>query len=754
MLSDLPVFRAHRLRLHCRRPWRRVAVAAGLLGLLSTPLAAEPCDSLERRNNRQSVNLGSGWTLPIVANPGHLDASVAFTALGATDTAYRFHDSGAVEMLFNEGPSLTLQTLMGDEPTLATDVRAEAGQASTQRWITPFNDLELPTFGVVTAQLEPSITARHHVSSRLLRTTYDGPWRELGLQLEGNVEAGPQDADGSLTLYVEGHSVRLYPASSGDGDDAVLVPFELHDGSVLRLEAEAAAEVDDGLPLQVVWEVEPYFHRYDAIVGADGGSLAVTTTVGALDAGGRDVMILGLDADGAPSFSTVLASSGDDRAAALTASSSEELYVAGWQGAPGIAVDGQDRRASGPFLARLSRDGKLVTGRYLSQDGVDAVHDLAVDAEDRLLVSARAGRTPLKGVEALPVEVTVPTDQDLGSQGDLVVLELDAELRPSRQSRIDTVVTDIRLEVRPGCDGKIVVGPRPVTAAQASCTGSLVTDTYQADNPTPADFFDGFVDAGSPADPWGWHALRWKHETQTGHAYTPPNVAPFLVVGNTDHTTLDNLEATGSVFATEPNGSWLHNTSLSAEELAIGAALYMDFWKSPSYANLKLAGEAIPRPAGLMEVEFCVEAIGSNNSVVDYCAASAASVGIFSPRYPIDGIDALCNIQYGFGMINIRHVDIDHWVNGSTYTQATRLIQPTFRSAFDGAGTLKDRYIADPPDGAAAEGWIREASRRMSGEAVRAVPTVTYRVTADGSVEPIAEGEGWVAALPEIASIP
>ena len=103
MLSDLSVFRAHRLRAHGLIPWRRLAVATGLLGLLAAPLAAEPCDSLERRNNRQSVNLGSGWTLPIVANPGHLDASVAFTALGATDTAYRFHGSGAVEVLFSDG---------------------------------------------------------------------------------------------------------------------------------------------------------------------------------------------------------------------------------------------------------------------------------------------------------------------------------------------------------------------------------------------------------------------------------------------------------------------------------------------------------------------------------------------------------------------------------------------------------------------------------------------------------------------------
>ena len=532
------------------------------------------------------------------------------------------------------------------------------------------------------------------------------------------------------------------------------IPFYLDDSGVLRLNPDALEGVFDSLPLQVVWEAAPYFHRYDAISGSGGDALAVTTTVGATTAAGRDVLVLGLDADGVPNFSTVLASSGDDRAAAITASSSEVLYVAGWQDQPGLAVDGQSRKATGPFLVQLSRDGRHLGGRYLQGDDVAAVHDLAMDDSDRLLISGQATTKATQEGEALPLEIAVPVSEG-ALLGDVLVVELDPELQPTgRRSRVAEVALHNRLEVRPSCSGVLQIGPKPVTATQASCTGSLVTDTYQADNPNPSNFFDGAVNAGSPVDPWGWHALRWKHETQPSHAYTPPAVAPSLVVDNNDHTQLDNLEINTSVFATEPGGSWLLNSTLSAEETAIGAALYMDFWTSPSYAGLKLATEPLTRPAALMEVEFCVEAIGSNNSVTDYCAASAASQGIFSPRYPIDNIDFLCNIQYGFGMINVRHVDIDRWAGGTSFTQSTRLAQPVFRSAVDDAGTLHQHYIADPPDGAVADGLVTEAARRMSGHAVRAVPTTSYLVLEDGSVQPLGDGEGWVPALPEMASAP
>ena len=189
--------------LHQRQRLRQTLTGVALLAMLGAPLAAQPCDSLERRNGRQAVNLGSGWSVPIVANPGHLSEEVAFTALGATETAYRFHHSGAVEILRPNVPSVILRTWVGDAEVTVTDLQAEAPQGAPQRWLTSQGDFEMPTFGALSVQMEPSLTARHHVNSRLLRTTYDGPWLDLGLQVDGLVEVGPERADGSLPLQLD-----------------------------------------------------------------------------------------------------------------------------------------------------------------------------------------------------------------------------------------------------------------------------------------------------------------------------------------------------------------------------------------------------------------------------------------------------------------------------------------------------------------------------------------------------------------------
>lgn len=730
-----------------------LAVALSLAVL--PDLAAQPCESLEALAERHETNLGSGWTLPIVANPGHLPSEVAYTALGATNTAFRFHSDGDIEVLFAQGSPISMHPI-GDPAGL---IPSEPSAAS-QRWITDQGSFELPGFDALKVDLGSGLTVQHRASSRLLRSTYEGDWSLIGWHVDELLAAGEAAGDGSLELQLEGRTLRLYAGRYGEGDEGGRIPFVLGDEGVLSLDPTALAEVSMEGSLEVVLEVASFFHGYDAVVGPWRGSLAVASTVGATAHDGRDILFVHLDADGAPRTMTVLASSGDDVGIAITRSSHGDVYLAGRLGAAGLALtDKGSELNAGPFVSRSSLDGLPLASRSLAQDGVVALHDLAMDDENRLVLSGRAAKASLpSGSTPLPVVLNLPQGEESSSQAVLVVQELDTELQPTgRQSRLEYTDTGIRLEVRPSCIGAVSIGPKPVVVAQGGCTSNLMTDTYDVYNnnlPTSGDFSsDSAITSNQYADPWGYHALRWKAASQPAHAYTPPNLAPFLVVDGNDHTQLDNLEMNSSVFATQPAGSWLKNTTVSSLETAIGAALYMDFWKSPSYANLKLTSESIPRPAALMQVEFCVDAIGNNNSVVDYCAASAASVGIFTPRYPIDEIDRLCGLQYGGGFFFIRHVDIDHWGNGTNFTQSTRLAQPLFNSAVADAGTLHQFYVADPPqDGEAADAFVHEVSQRLSGRLTEPVPTRSFEITEDGSVEVQDEGHGLVAALPAISA--
>lgn len=736
-----------------------LAVAAIAVLGLARPAVAAPCEDPAPRTARRSFNLGSGFDLPILPNLGHLAPEISHAAPGLVGASFLFHHDGAVTIRFEDGESATLR--FSEAPP--AELEAVSPLAWTTRLISAAGTSELPGFAALdVAELGDGLHARHRARSRQLRTTWSGDFASLALRLDELVESRVDDASASLELILpSGRVLRLHAARGAENAEGVesRIRWIEQDGALV-LDPQALAAALPDAEFEVVLDVAPYSHAYDAVEDGQGGVIAFSSTVAAAAASGADLAVARFDGEGALAGLTLVAGPGEERPVAITAQSDGTVVLVAVTDAPGLPVEGvasfDAAVGAEPFVLRLADDGLLLGGRYLEGDGLESVHDVAVDGEGRLLISGRAAsqgapidpvvNAPLAFTAVLPIQEGAPTVR-------YVLVELDAELAATgRGGEVEGDDAGIRLELTTSCLEPPRIGPKPTLVAQGACTPGLVTDTYpDAGHPFPAPsvFHDGFVDAY--ADAWGHHALRWKAATQPAHAYSPHPNAPFLIVYDTDAARLDNIERDPFVFATEPAGSWIANTSLSAFETALGTALYMDFWHSPAYTNLKLAGQYQAKAVALMEVEFCVDPAGSLTRLVDYCALTALNLNITANRYPIDGVDLACANAWGGGTLLLRQVTIDRW-DFDNFLQGVVLPGPTFTTAWADATYSNQTYIADPPDGhQAAGGHVEEITGRLVGEMEQPIAARVYSVEG-GEASLVDEGSALLAVHPAIFS--
>ncbi len=511
-----------------------IAVAAVAGSVLHPGAAGAQCPETDRQWQRIEINLGS-VAAPIVGNAGQLADDVAFAAYGATGTGVRFRADGGVGMVVDLEHEVAR---VGFEPV---DVDGPAALAPTEPvwgitvYKTGTGPGALPAWGTVEAHgLWGGAAIEHRVTGRTWRMHLTGDAADLGRlawRPTGVAEITAEEDSGDLLLTVEGaeRQLTLHPAIATIGEDTQYLPFIADAEGTIRL----AGEVPEGAVLDTVLVMAPYYHDADAVADGRGGFVAAGIAVDAVEAGGgsgRDVAVVRLGDDGR-SFAgmTILASSGDDRAAGI-ASRAGDAYLAGTAGAADfpLAAKGGGETWPAPFAVRLSTAGELAAGGYLRPHGLDAARDVAVDAEGRVLISGVA--TPgakdagdLELTAVLPVEEGAPPAR-------YALARFDGELTAASGLRtFDGAATELPLKVRIDCDGRHSVGLEQLKSSVLSCdalfptwaTRSYPNPPYPQPGVMPAgtawfnmDTFASYQQPTFPHASWGFHALRWQQQHQ------------------------------------------------------------------------------------------------------------------------------------------------------------------------------------------------------------------------------------------------
>ncbi len=733
------------MRFH--RFYRQTLAVAGIAAALHPGAAGAQCEDIDSQWQRVEINLGS-VVAPIVANTGQLADGVAFAAIGATGTGVRFDAGGGVGSILDLEHRLVR---VGFEPV---DVDGPAALAPTEPvWgITVYKTGNgpgaLPAWGALEALgLWGGAAIEHRVTGRTWRMHLSGDaadlgrlaWRPTGI---AEITAGEDSGDLRLTLEADAErQLILHPAIATLGEETQYLPFIVDAEGTIRL----GSEVPEGAVLDTVMVLAPYYHDADAVADGRGGFLAAGGALDVVETGGasgRDVAVLRLDDDGGYAGMTILASSGDDRAAGI-ASRAGDAYLAGTAGAADfpLGVKGGGETWPAPFAVRLAATGELAAGGYLRPHGLDAARDVAVDAEGRVLVSGVA--TPgAKDAGGLELTAVLPFD-DAATRATYAVARFDGELTAVGGLRtFEGAATELPLELRVGCDG-LSVGLEALAVA-GSCGRGWSTHTY----PDPAQALvppgTGWLDPESlskqpfPHASWGFHALRWKQQSHFPPlTYFPPTVGQ-TPVGNIffpNAGDLNGLEATSTVFPNDPPGIWQANTAVTGLEAAIGAAAYGAFWKSPTYLNLRLGGSPSDTDgAVVMATTFCAKDTGDWGPL-EICEDRLGR------SIPIDDFDALCvgELARATGTIRLEEVRIHQWYEpiGAYYMEEQVRPALDFILRFEQADP-GDVYIGDPPvEARFAAGTVREAIDRQLAFMVEEVPAeITTFAGGKATVEP------------------
>lgn len=709
--------------------------------ILGTGGAHAQCGPVEDQWLRAELNLGS-VAAPLVENAGQLAEDVAFGALGSNGSAARFHADGGVTLIAPEGRARFdfagtdgVPSRAPTEPLWGTVAYRGAGAPGTLTAWAGLRDLGL--YG--------GATLDHSITSRVWRLRAKGQAQDLSrlaLRVQGAAEITQDDVSGDLTILLEtlpGRPLTLHPARVSLGEESSHLPFIADADGTLRL----SGEVPEGAILEMVLVFAPYDYAYDAVADGIGGYVAAGTTLDAVEsadgATGRDVVVVRLGEDGRTfAGMTVLASSGDDRQAGISARDGA-AYVAGSAGAADFPVaskgggkKGGQQSFPAPFAVRLGRGGDLEAGAYLSAHGISAARDVAVDdAGQVLIVGAAAAGTETQGevelTTVLPVEEGAPS-------ATYVLTQLDAELTTVERAQTFTgATTSLPLQVQIACGGTISVG---LATMQVDCSNPHYTyHRYPDPAVTNVPLGTGWLDYWSlvrqptfPHASWGYHALWWKAYTQNKWDYDPTQATspaiPIGHVGALDATRLDVIELQSAVFPSTPGGDWQVNYPTSSQpglETAIGAAAYGAFWKSPTYLNLDYGnGGGFPTDGtAVMETVFC--APDGFTGPIDLC------VGQIGNANPIDTFDHQClpHVTNASNQITFDYVRVHQWYQ-PIVQQAQELIMPgsEFILRFE-AASPGGLYVADPPDGQTfAAGQVTEAAARQMAYVVEPVEAV------------------------------
>jgi len=513
----------------------------------------------------------------------------------------------------------------------------------------------------------------------------------------------------------------------------------------------------------------------------------------------QDVLVAEIAPGGAALTSlTVIGGEGDDVGRALVASGTGSVLVAGTTGSadfPSAPRSPRESGASDGFVLELSSEsGEILAAARLGGPAADSVHDLVQTAEG-LHVVGRAGadfpsldperlsfstwwpEVPSGGVVARRLSPRVETRYFVARfapEG----LEADAMLTfpaPSPLRRLEAWAScgdrEVQVGLRPRPDlrntagealpvceavtrgpggapeaeGRATVPETPEAelrnALAAACGGgggggsTRVPDTYEIE-------VAGFFTCPFISNGWGYHALCWKSRQWNVPYDAPTSEVPSGTVHSSDTGILNGFESNTEVFPENPPGSWYGRDSGSPAELVVGAALAMDRWRNPSYANVE-NGRQIALKKAVFDVDLSYE----------HLSELCDEAGWKDLGKREDVVARECISTKG-GFFVLQEVTFDRW-EGSSFTNNVSQDPLEFGRDYDeGDGT----WITDPPspeEGALVEELARRLRRKVLVRA-RAESVVRTEVRAGRVVarEMVPDGLDWLVRLDDVRRSP
>lgn len=732
--------------------WRKISqfaiavLATSTLGIQATSYAIDFNDGV-------SVNLGSGFTVPIIDNNGQLPPSISFVAPGPTGNTLYFHNNAEIGFALRgyngAGNSFTTLSHVGASGTAAF----ESGDVlpSETHYFSGSN-ISLPTSianhsFVAAGNLYSGVSAQFSVNGRQLIAQYTvdagTTTEEIILHFDdiNNTVLNAATGDAELTFAPERvvllHSARV---SIGASEDE-FVPFTTDANGDLVLDISNVAASGQSAVITVKITFGPYYHDYGAVADESDNIVATSTGFNTMVSGagdsGADILITRLNSTGTEVLSTtIIAGEGDDVAYSVAVAESGPcgggIYAAGLTSSTEFPVDGTRLGAEDAYIMKLTADATAIeSGTIISASGRDVAHHVIICGCDVIVVGATDGGLADVSAAGMDFTTTFPAvaSSDKVQTYFLAYLNADAT---EITNRISLAGPAIGMPMKVGCSGgSVEIGVASGDIATSSCDANYTSEMLPwFDQPCYAG-----TDAGKPH--WGQHALCWKGMVSLTHSFTSTcSSLPFGNVQKSHAGVLNDREANiGSTCFNcggcnfDPFGVWhanryddySTNKAIQAAELVLGAAYYQELYHSPVYANWN------PDPYNTMaflirRVHLKVEDVwGNPANFKDVCDTQ------FKNAKNGDMFDAACLTGLN-GHIIVCSMDVVPWrmdaLSVSNYPQVNWDAN-TITNNISSWGV----YIADPPeDEPVAAGNIQEMANRMSRSisAVANVETVTY----------------------------
>lgn len=187
-----------------------------------------------------------------------------------------------------------------------------------------------------------------------------------------------------------------------------------------------------------------------------------------------------------------------------------------------------------------------------------------------------------------------------------------------------------------------------------SCSSASVTYTMSHAN---SNYNDGYA---NNYENWGYYALRWKAHARNITNYQPWNaLPPSSWVDSFDDDELDAIEADTCVFPSgNPSGGWDDFSSFDFKELFVGAAIYLDLWQSPVFANLDVTGDGFDEPVVIKSITFNITDPFGATTMGELCDFWGWNQ-IASGQYTISQVASACSF----------HEDADYSITSVTFAR-------------------------------------------------------------------------------------
>lgn len=703
-------------------------------------------------NSTVSVNLGSGFVVPIVDNNGQLPPSINFVAPGPTGNTLYFYNNAEIGFALRgyNGGGNTFTTLSHVGANAAAFETSDVLPSQTHYFSS--SNLSLPTnianhSSVAVGNLYSGVTAQFSVSGRQLIAEYSveagSLTEEIVLHFSdlNNTVLNAATGDAELTLAPERRVLLHSARASTDQGEEVFIPFTSNANGDLVLDMSSITASGQSAVITVKITFAPYYHDYDAVADNNGNIVATSTGFNTMmdgaDDSDADIVVTRLNSTGTEVLSTTIIAGEDDDVAygiaiADAGPCAGKMYLSGLTKSNEFPVNGARLGDAEAYVMALNATATAVeSGMIMSGTGRDVAHHVVICGCEVRIVGATDGGLADIARADMGFTTTFPAVPSSDKVQTYFLAYLNAEATEIT-NRASFAGPAIGIALKAGCaSGSVEIGVASGDITTSSCNANYTSEML----PWSSQPCYAGTDAGKPY--WGLHALCWKGVTSLTHTFTSTCTSmPFGNVQTPHAALLNDREANiGSTCFNcggcnfDPFGVWHANRyddfstvkAIQAAELVLGAAYYQELYHSPVYANWN--------PDPYNHIAFLIRRIhleiedlqGNPKSLTDVCGTA------FKNAKNGDMFDVAC-LTGLTGHINICSMDVVPWrmdaAPVSTYPQVNWDAN-TMTSNLSSWGV----YIADPPeDEPHAAGNLQEMANRLSRSitAVTDVETVVY----------------------------